>query len=93
MTSKVVGLNGPGPIDYIVNHVVVSSTDPTWARFNQDAKPGAEYQPEAGIVHCDADHWTVIDFGTAGVGCPGPERDPSISVPPAQVRKELQLGC
>lgn len=94
VASRAAGLNGTGPIEYTVRQVRVSTSDPTWARFAQVAKPAYRdnFQPAYGLVQCQAGHWTVIDFGTAKVGCPGKGRLPG-PVPPAKVRNELQLGC
>ncbi len=78
-------LNGTGPIEYTVGDVQVPTMDPTWARFAQIAKPEyrKNFQPAYGLVQGQTGHWTVIDFGTAKVGCPSKARLPG-PLPPSK---------
>jgi hypothetical protein len=57
---------------YVVRGVTLSTTDPTWAKFEVD--PAAGYQGSVqkayGIAH-DAGGWTVTGIGSSEVGCGG----------------------
>jgi hypothetical protein len=83
---------GIGPTFVDVRNLVLSSADPSWARFNVAPTPGNDksipggYQGGFGVAHFDGTRWAVVDFGTANVGCASTE------VPPG-VRDTLSLGC
>jgi hypothetical protein len=88
--SAVAGLN-LNSAQYRVENVSLARTDPTWGRFDALPTPGQEsvYQGGQGIVHCAADAWSVTDFGTAEVGCPGGP----VAPPPDTVRADLGIEC
>jgi hypothetical protein len=88
--SAVAGLN-QNPTQYRVDNVSLARSDPTWGRFDALPVPGQEsvYQGGSGIVHCAADAWSVTDFGTAEVGCPGGP----VAPPPDAVRADLGIEC
>lgn len=88
--SPVAGLN-LNPTQYNVDNVSLARSDPTWGRFDALPAPGQEgaYQGGFGIVHCAADAWSVTDFGTSEVGCPGG----SVAPPPDAVRADLGIEC
>jgi hypothetical protein len=79
---------GLGTTFYEVRNLLLSSADPTWARFNVAPTRGneARFQPGFGVAHYDGTSWSVVDLGTADVGCA------PIEVP-ERVRQSLQLGC
>ena len=88
--SAVAGLN-QNPTQYTVDNVSLARSDPTWGRFDALPAPGQEsvYQGGSGIVHCAANAWSVTDFGTAEVGCPGGP----VAPPPDTVRADLGIEC
>jgi hypothetical protein len=88
--SPVAGLN-QNPSQYQVSNVTVARSDPNWARFDTLPAPGLEgaYQGGSGLAHCANSSWTVTDFGTAGVGCPGGV----VSPPPTAVATDLGISC
>lgn len=73
---------------YAISGVTLSTTDPTWAKFEIDAASGYRGTvPDAyGIAH-EAGGWTVVGIGSSEVGCAGPH-----PVPMA-VRNDLALPC
>jgi hypothetical protein len=73
---------------YEVRNLLLSSADPNWARFNIGPTVGNEsrFQPGFGVAHYDGTRWSVVDLGTADVGCAPVEV-------PEPVRQSLQLGC
>jgi len=88
--SPVAGLS-QNPTQYRVDNVSLARSDPTWGRFDALPAPGQEsvYQGGSGIVHCAAGAWSVTDFGTSEVGCPGG----SVAPPPETVRADLGIEC
>jgi hypothetical protein len=88
--SPVAGLN-LNPNQYTVANVSLARSDATWARFDTLPAPGQEsvYQGGSGIAHCDGTAWSVTDFGTAEVGCPGG----TVAPPPEAVRTDLGIDC
>ncbi|MCM3886790.1 hypothetical protein [Frankia sp. R82] len=68
--------------DGVVESVVISSTDPTWAA-------AGVVSPTAGgvraLLHRTGGAWKVVDFGSAEVGCTGG--------PSAAILAELGLDC
>ena len=88
--SPVAGLN-LNPTQYTVANVSLARSDATWARFDTLPAPGQEsvYQGGSGIAHCDLTAWSVTDFGTAEVGCPGG----TVTPPPEAVRTDLGIDC
>lgn len=84
------GLN-QNPDQYEVANVSTAQSDATWARFDTLPAPGQEgtYQGGNGIAHCDGNAWSVTDFGTAEVGCPGG----AVTPPPPAVRSDLGIDC
>ncbi len=88
--SSVAGLN-VNPDQYTVANVSLARSDATWARFDTLPAPGQEsvYQGGSGIAHCDGVAWSVTDFGTAEVGCPGGV----VAPPPEAVRTDLGIDC
>ena len=87
--SGVAGLQMP--TQYQVQNVSVAPSDPTWARFDTLPLPGQEstYRGGSGLTHCAGGDWTVTDFGTTEVGCPGG----AVSPPPSAVRNDLGIDC
>jgi hypothetical protein len=75
---------------YQVTNVVVSSVDPTWARFDVQAAPAyrGSFQDFYGVARRSAGRWTVLVVGTAEVGCP-----PGSNVVPVPVRPSLSIVC
>lgn len=88
--STVAGLN-QNPDVYQVQNVTVAPSDPSWARFDTLPVPGEEgnYESGSGLAHCFESSWSVTDFGTAGVGCPGGV----VAPPPAAVAADLGISC
>jgi hypothetical protein len=88
--SSVAGLN-LNPNQYTVANVSLARSDATWARFDTLPAPGQEsvYQGGSGIAHCNGTAWSVTDFGTAEVGCPGG----AVTPPPEAVRTDLGIDC
>ena len=88
--SPVAGLN-QNPDQYQVQDVTVARSDTNWARFDTLPVPGQEgnYQGGSGLAHCAESSWSVTDFGTAGVGCPGGV----VAPPPAAVAIDLGISC
>ena len=88
--SAAAGLN-QNPTQYTVDNVSLARSDPTWGRFDALPAPGQESvcQGGSGIVHCAANAWSVTDFGTAEVGCPGGP----VAPPPDTVRADLGIEC
>ena len=89
-TSPVAGLD-LDPTVYQVENVTTAASDPTWGRFDTLPQSGQEgtYPGGSGLVHCAAGTWTVTDFGTAAVGCPGGTAAP----PPPAVAADLGIDC
>lgn len=79
---------GIGSSFFDVRNFLLSSADPSWARFNVAPTAGNEGEIESayGVAHSDGSLWTIVDYGTADVGC---ARD----AVPEHVRQSLQLGC
>jgi hypothetical protein len=79
---------GIGASFFDVRNFLLSSTDPSWARFNVAPTPGNETVVEYGygVAHWDGSLWAVVDYGTVDVGC---ARD----TVPERVRQSLQLDC
>lgn len=75
---------------YQVTNVVVSSVDPTWARFDVQATPAyrGSFQDFYGVARRSGGRWTVLVVGTAEVGCP-----PGSNVVPVPVRPSLSIVC
>jgi hypothetical protein len=73
---------------YQISAVIVSTVDTTWARFGVGPAPGYEstFQGGYGVAHRIGGTWSVVDMGTAEVGC-------SPGGPPPPVRASLNLGC
>jgi hypothetical protein len=88
--SPVAGLD-QNPTVYQVKNVSTAASDATWGRFDTLPEPGQEgtYQGGSGLVHCAGGVWTVTDFGTAEVGCPGGAAAP----PPPAVAADLGIDC
>ena len=88
--SPVAGLN-QNPDVYQVQNVTVARSDPSWARFDTLPASGQEgnYQSGSGLAHCSESAWTVTDFGTTGVGCPGG----AVAPPPGAVAADLGISC
>lgn len=88
--SPVAGLD-QDPAVYQVENVTTAQSDATWGRFDTLPQPGQEgtYQGGSGLVHCAGGVWTVTDFGTSEVGCPGGAAAP----PPAAVAADLGIDC
>jgi hypothetical protein len=88
--SPVAGLD-LNPAVYQVEDVSTAQSDATWGRFDTLPQPGQEgtYQGGSGLVHCAGGVWTVTDFGTSEVGCPGGAAAP----PPAAVAADLGIDC
>jgi hypothetical protein len=88
--SPVAGLN-QNPDLYQVQNVTIARSDPNWARFDTLPVPGQEgnYQGGSGLAHCAESSWTVSDFGSAGVGCPGG----TVTPPPSAVAGDLGISC
>ncbi|HEV2310445.1 MAG TPA: hypothetical protein VGU73_07970 [Acidimicrobiia bacterium] len=88
--SPVAGLD-LNPTVYQVEDVTTAQSDATWGRFDTLPQAGQEgtYQGGSGLVHCAGGVWTVTDFGTSEVGCPGGAAAP----PPAAVAADLGIDC
>jgi len=88
--SPVAGLN-QNPDVYQVKNVTVARSDPSWARFDTLPVSGQEgnYQSGSGLAHCSESAWSVTDFGSTGVGCPGG----AVAPPPAAVAADLGISC
>jgi hypothetical protein len=73
---------------YLVQGVTVSTTDPTWAKFQVNAAPSSQptFQSAYGIAH-DQGGWTVAAIGSSGVGCSG------AGAVPTSILQELGLSC
>ena len=88
--SPVAGLN-QNPDLYQVQNVTVARSDPNWARFDTLPVSGQEgnYQSGSGLAHCAESSWSVTDFSSAGVGCPGGV----VAPPPPAVAADLGISC
>jgi hypothetical protein len=73
---------------YLVQGVTLSTTDPTWAKFQVNAAPSFQttFQNAYGIAH-DQSGWAVTAIGSSGVGCSG------AGAAPTAVLQELGLSC
>ena len=73
---------------YLVQGVTLSTTDPTWAKFQVNAAPSSQttFQSAYGIAH-DQGGWTVAAIGSSGVGCSG------AGALPTSVLQDLGLSC
>jgi hypothetical protein len=73
---------------YLVQGVTLSTTDPTWAKFQVNAAPSSQttFQSAYGIAH-DQGGWTVAAIGSSGVGCSG------AGAVPTSVLQDLGLSC
>ncbi len=73
---------------YLVQGVTLSTTDPTWAKFQVNAAPSSQttFQSAYGIAH-DQGGWTVTALGSSGVGCSG------AGAAPTTVLQDLGLTC
>jgi hypothetical protein len=80
---------GLRPGSYQIVRASISSVDHTYAFFSIGPVPGGQsIQGGHGFARNDAGNWTVIDFGTAGVGCSSGSK----RVPDA-VLAEFALSC
>jgi hypothetical protein len=90
ITSAVVAFEtqkGVPPGQYLVQGVTLSTTDPTWAKFQVNAAPSqTTFQNAYGIAH-DQNGWSVTAIGSSGVGCSG------AGAAPPTVLQELGLSC
>ena len=73
---------------YVIRGVALSTTDPTWAKFQLNAAPSSQttFQSAYGIAH-DQGGWTVTAIGSSGVGCSG------AGAVPTSVLQDLGLSC
>jgi hypothetical protein len=85
-SSSVAGINSIPPSDYTVADVRTASSDSQWAYFALAPTPPAEMtlQGGYGIAQCAGGSWSVVDFGSADVGCSGV---------PAAILSDFGLGC
>ena len=65
----------------------IAPSDPTWARIDEQPKPGTGAGPGYGIVHCVGGKWELTDTGTDQVGCNEPD---AVPIP---LRAELNIHC
>jgi hypothetical protein len=74
--------------NYLVQGVTLSTTDPSWAKFQVNAAPSfpTTFQTAYGIAH-DQGGWAVTAIGSSGVGCSG------AGAVPTTVLQELGLTC
>jgi hypothetical protein len=73
---------------YVIEGVALSTTDPTWAKFEVDAAAGyqAAFPSAFGIAH-DIGRWTITGIGSAAMGCRGHD------AVPVAVQSDLGLFC
>ncbi|NIZ89428.1 hypothetical protein [Kineococcus rubinsiae] len=68
---------------YAVTDVRTAAADPAWAGAALEPT-GDDLDPATVVLHLVAGAWTVVDLGTAQVGC---------GTAPAAVAGDLGLGC
>jgi|GEM_PF-3539717 len=84
---------GLQPGQYTITGISVSTVDPDWARFSVGPTPAdrASFQGGYGFAHRSDGYWSVVGFGSAGVGClPGAADN---QVVPAPVLAGFDLSC
>jgi hypothetical protein len=65
----------------------IAPSDPTWARIDEQPKPGTGAGPGYGVVHCVGGKWELTGTGTDQVGCNEPY---AVPIP---LRAELNIHC
>jgi len=87
--SPVAGINEIPTSSYTVD-VQALTGDGQYAKFALVPTPAAAstLQGGYGVAHCVAGVWTVVDFGSSDVGCPG-----GTGEVPGDVRAALGLEC
>ncbi len=78
--------------EYTVNRLMTSGVDPTWALFTLLPASGeADFQGGYGFAHMTSGNWSVVGFGSSGVGCPPGAT--GNKVVPANVLAGFHLTC
>lgn len=85
--------NGPTAGTWALTSTALSTVDPTYALFRIGPAPGYENSVQGGygFAHLSGGTWSVIGFGSAGVGCPpGTATYPAV---PAAVLAGFGVTC
>jgi hypothetical protein len=57
--------------EYTIDRLETSGVDPTWALFTLlPASSEVNFQSGYGFAHMTSENWSVVAFGSSGVGCP-----------------------
>jgi peptidoglycan hydrolase-like protein with peptidoglycan-binding domain len=85
--------NGPGVGTWRISSAKLSSADPSYVYFQIGPAAGHEntVQGGYGFVHTQGGAWSVVGFGTSGVGCP-PNNSQNALIP-AAVLAEFGVSC
>ena len=84
---------GMKPAQWTIGSILVSTKDPTWAKFTVNATPDSQgtFQPGYGFAHRSGPTWSVTGFGTSDVGCP-PGTSDNLVVP-TNVMASFAMVC
>jgi hypothetical protein len=78
--------------EYTINRLATSGVDPTWALFTLLPASGeVNFEAGYGFAHMTSGNWSVVDFGSSGVGCPPGAT--GNKVVPAKVLAGFFLSC
>jgi hypothetical protein len=78
--------------EYTINRLMTSGVDPTWALFTLLPASGeTDFQGGYGFAHMTSGNWSVVGFGSSGVGCPPGAT--GNKVVPANVLAGFHLTC
>jgi hypothetical protein len=82
--------NGPAAGSFVITAQKRSTVDPSYVYFSIGPAAGHTVQGGYGFVHGSGSSWTVIGFGSAGVGCQAGSNTPAV---PMSVLAGFGLTC
>jgi len=78
--------------EYTIGHLQTSGVDSSWALFSLIPTAGeVNFQNGYGFAHLTSGNWSVVGFGSSGVGCPPGAA--GNQVVPAKVLAGFNLAC